>query len=120
MRLERDGLDLAHLEKVLTSLKRSGKLPRVKLLYLVSYFQNPTGVTTRFEKKAAVLKLLKKILFTKLTHLFQQVEPLKLQKGDVDNSPKYRNYQLFQLLGKRRPLCPPKTRTNPYRMRILA
>ncbi len=60
VRLERDGLDLAHLESVLQSLKRGGELRRVKMIYLVSYFQNPTGVTTRFEKKTAVLKLLKK------------------------------------------------------------
>ena len=60
VRLERDGLDLAHMECVLQSLKRSGELRRVKMIYLVSYFQNPTGVTTRFEKKAAALKLLKK------------------------------------------------------------
>ncbi len=59
VRLERDGLDLAHLEKVLQSLKRSGDLPRVKLLYLIGYFQNPTGVTTSFEKKRGLLKLLK-------------------------------------------------------------
>jgi 2-aminoadipate transaminase len=51
VRLERDGLDLAHLESVLQSLKRSGELRRVKMIYLVSYFQNPTGVTTSFEKK---------------------------------------------------------------------
>jgi 2-aminoadipate transaminase len=60
VRLKRDGLDLAHLESVLQSLKRTGELRHVKMLYLVSYFQNPTGVTTRFEKKSAVLKLLKK------------------------------------------------------------
>jgi 2-aminoadipate transaminase len=60
VRLERDGLDLAHLESILQSLKRSGELRRVKMFYLVSYFQNPTGVTTRFEKKSAMLKLLKK------------------------------------------------------------
>src|ERR1039458_8890501 len=60
VRLERDGLDLAYLESVLQSLKRSGELRRVKMIYLVSYFQNPTGVTTRFEKKSAALKLLKK------------------------------------------------------------
>ncbi|MGA3283211.1 MAG: PLP-dependent aminotransferase family protein [Verrucomicrobiota bacterium] len=59
VRLERDGLDLAHLEKILTSLKRSGELRRVKMFYLVSYFQNPTGVTTSFEKKRGLLKLLK-------------------------------------------------------------
>lgn len=60
VRLERDGLDLAHLESVLARLKRTGELRRVKLLYLVSYFQNPTGVTTSFEKKRAVLATLKK------------------------------------------------------------
>jgi 2-aminoadipate transaminase len=60
VRMENDGLDLSHLEKILESLKRSGGLRRVKALYLVSYFQNPTGITTSFEKKIAALKLLKK------------------------------------------------------------
>lgn len=60
IRLEPDGLDLAHLESVLEALKRSGELPRLKLLYLVSYFQNPTGVTTSFKKKAGVLQLLRR------------------------------------------------------------
>jgi 2-aminoadipate transaminase len=59
-RLERDGLDLAHLEAVLQRLEKSGELRRVKALYLISYFQNPTGVTTSFEKKRGILKLLKK------------------------------------------------------------
>ena len=60
VRLERDGLDLVHLENVLQTLKRRGELRRVKMLYLVSYFQNPTGVTTGFDKKRGILKLLKK------------------------------------------------------------
>jgi 2-aminoadipate transaminase len=47
------------LEKVLTRLKKSGELRRVKALYLVSYFQKPTGVTTSFAKKVTALKLLK-------------------------------------------------------------
>ena len=60
VRLERDGLDLAHLEDVLVRMKTSGELRRVKALYLVTYFQNPTGVTTSFAKKAGALKILKK------------------------------------------------------------
>ncbi|MEI7534417.1 MAG: PLP-dependent aminotransferase family protein [Verrucomicrobiae bacterium] len=60
VKLERDGVDLVHLEKVLTQLKKSGELRRVKALYLVTYFQNPTGATTSLAKKRAVLKLLKK------------------------------------------------------------
>jgi 2-aminoadipate transaminase len=60
VRLERDGIDLAHLEKVLERLKKSGELRRVKALYLVTYFQNPTGVTTSFAKKAGAMNVLKK------------------------------------------------------------
>jgi 2-aminoadipate transaminase len=60
VRLESDGIDLAHLEKVLEELKRSGDLPRVKMLYLVTYFQNPTGRTTTFAKKQAALALLRR------------------------------------------------------------
>ena len=60
IRLERDGLNLAHLEAVLQGLKKSGELRRVKALYLVSYFQNPTGITTSFEKKCGTLKLLER------------------------------------------------------------
>ena len=60
VKLERDGLDLAHLEAVLERLKKSGELHRVKALYLVTYFQNPTGATTSLAKKHAALKLLKK------------------------------------------------------------
>jgi len=60
VKLEPDGIDLAHLGKVLTRLKKSGELRRVKALYLVTYFQNPTGATTSLAKKSATLKLLKK------------------------------------------------------------
>jgi 2-aminoadipate transaminase len=60
VRLERDGIDLVHLERVLERLKRSGELRRVKALYLVTYFQNPTGVTTSLDRKRAALKLLKR------------------------------------------------------------
>jgi 2-aminoadipate transaminase len=60
VKLDRDGIDLIHLEKVLNHLKKSGELRRVKALYLVTYFQNPTGATTSLAKKSATLKLLKK------------------------------------------------------------
>lgn len=56
----RQGLDLDHLERTLEQLKRSGAIRRVKMLYLVSYFQNPTGVTTTFEIKSRALALLRR------------------------------------------------------------
>ncbi len=60
IRLDPDGIDLAHLEQVLGELKRRGELRHVKMLYLVSYFQNPTGRTTTFAKKRAALELLRR------------------------------------------------------------
>ena len=60
VRLLEDGLDLEQLERTLNELKRTGELRRVKILYLVSYFQNPSGVTTSFAKKAAALALLRR------------------------------------------------------------
>ena len=58
IRLEKDGIDLSHLEEVLESLRESGEIRRLKMLYLVTYFQNPSSVTTSFEKKRAALALL--------------------------------------------------------------
>ena len=60
IRMEHDGLNIEHLEQRLAALKKSGEIKRVKFLYLVTYFQNPSGITTSFEKKAAALDLLKK------------------------------------------------------------
>jgi 2-aminoadipate transaminase len=60
VKLDADGINLAHLDQVLAELKRTGELRRVKLLYLVSYFQNPTGRTTSFTKKQAALELLRR------------------------------------------------------------
>lgn len=58
--LQSDGLDLARLDQTLARLKKSGELKRLKLLYSVSYFQNPSGITTSFEKKKSALELLRR------------------------------------------------------------
>ncbi len=60
IRIDEQGLDLDHLDEVLESLKNSGDLPRVKLLYLVTYYQNPTGTTTTVQRKRGAAALLKK------------------------------------------------------------
>jgi 2-aminoadipate transaminase len=57
--METDGLDLASLQRTLDTLTRSGEIRKVKLLYLVSYFQNPSGITTSCHKKATALELLR-------------------------------------------------------------
>ncbi len=59
IRLTEEGLDVEHLGRVLEGLQRSGELSRVKLLYLVSYHQNPTGITTAWERKREALAVLR-------------------------------------------------------------
>ena len=58
VRMNRDGIDLGHLEQVLESLRLDGNLPRLKILYLVSYYQNPTSRSTSLRVKAGALELL--------------------------------------------------------------
>jgi len=60
VRLTPEGLDIEDLARVLEDLKRKGELGRVKMLYQVPYFQNPTGWTSQFERKTAALELLRK------------------------------------------------------------
>jgi len=60
VKFDLDGLNLDVLESVLEKLKSEGNLARVKMLYLVSYFQNPSGVTTSSEKKQAMLEILRR------------------------------------------------------------
>ncbi|MBR6741094.1 MAG: PLP-dependent aminotransferase family protein [Clostridia bacterium] len=55
--LENDGMDLDKLEAI---LKNDSK---VKLLYVISTFQNPSGVTTSLEKRKALLELADKYDF---------------------------------------------------------
>jgi 2-aminoadipate transaminase len=57
--LQQDGIDLSWLERTLDTLTRSGEIKKVKMLYLVSYFQNPSGITTSFHKKGTALDLLR-------------------------------------------------------------
>ncbi len=59
IRMTEQGIDLEHLAATLERLKQSGEIRQLKMLYLVSYYQNPTGVTTSFAKKAGALKLLR-------------------------------------------------------------
>ena len=59
VRMESDGLSIKSLERVLQTLCRNGQIQRLKLLYSIAYFQNPTGITTSLEKKQAAAELLR-------------------------------------------------------------
>ena len=53
VRQEPDGVDLEHLDRTAARLRSEGR--RVKALYLVPNFQNPTGLLLSLKKRLAVL-----------------------------------------------------------------
>ncbi|MGL4655699.1 MAG: PLP-dependent aminotransferase family protein [Sarcina sp.] len=54
--VEDDGIDVVALERILKKYK-------IKCLYTMSYFQNPTGVSCSLEKKKKIIELAKKYDF---------------------------------------------------------
>lgn len=52
--LQQDGIDIDRLEQALRTEKR------VRMLYIIPNFQNPTGITTSLEKRRAVYALARK------------------------------------------------------------
>ena len=51
------GLDVDAVGRLLARLDAEGRIDRVKLIYVTSYFQNPTGLTLSAERRPALLEL---------------------------------------------------------------
>lgn len=56
--LDNEGLDIEALDRTITDLKAAGE--RVKFIYTIPTFQNPTGVTLGLERRQALLAVAKK------------------------------------------------------------
>lgn len=52
-----DGIRPEALEAALERLERAGELDRVKLIYLVSYYENPSGVSLAADRRGAVIEI---------------------------------------------------------------
>jgi 2-aminoadipate transaminase len=55
--MDEAGLDTDALELLLERLQRTGDLSRVKLIYTVDYFQNPTGLTLAAHRRPKLVEL---------------------------------------------------------------
>ncbi|HBH53242.1 MAG TPA: PLP-dependent aminotransferase family protein [Planctomycetaceae bacterium] len=52
-----DGMRLESLERVLTELDRQGELSRVRFVYSVSYYENPSGISLSAERRKGLVDL---------------------------------------------------------------
>jgi 2-aminoadipate transaminase len=55
--MDEHGMRTDALESLLEKLKRSGELGRVKVIYTVDYFQNPTGLTLSADRRPKLVEL---------------------------------------------------------------
>lgn len=58
--MDSDGMVAESLEAVLSGLADEGKLGRVKIVYVVSYHQNPTGITLAESRRGQVAEIVRK------------------------------------------------------------
>jgi 2-aminoadipate transaminase len=58
--MDDDGMVTADLERLLARLDAVGELSRVKLIYAVDYFQNPTGLTLAPERRRHLVEIVRK------------------------------------------------------------
>lgn len=65
---DEDGMRMDALETELSRLEASGQLDRVKLIYLVSYYENPSGVSLSLERREQAVEIAKR--FSKKHRLF--------------------------------------------------
>ena len=54
---DQDGMRTDALNEQLQQLERAGQLDRVKMIYLVSYYENPSGVSLAEERRAEVVEI---------------------------------------------------------------
>jgi 2-aminoadipate transaminase len=58
--MDEEGMLVDALEDTFSELQRKGDLPRVKMVYCDSYYQNPTGVTLHESRRPAILDTVKR------------------------------------------------------------
>jgi 2-aminoadipate transaminase len=57
--MDDEGLDTEALDALLRDLERTGRLERLKLIYTVDYFQNPTGLTLSARRRERLIDLVR-------------------------------------------------------------
>ncbi|KUK20263.1 MAG: 2-aminoadipate transaminase [Pseudothermotoga sp.] len=59
-KFDEDGPDIDMIEQKIEEIDRAGEIKKLKFIYVVSNFQNPSGVTTSLEKRKALIEVAEK------------------------------------------------------------
>ncbi|MEA2710606.1 MAG: 2-aminoadipate transaminase [Phycisphaerales bacterium] len=58
--MDENGMDVEAVDRLLAQIERAGELHRVKFIYAISYFDNPTGLTMSLARRSRLLEIAKK------------------------------------------------------------
>jgi len=83
-RMDEHGLDLDALAELLQRLQHSGDLRRVKLIYTVDYFQNPTGLTLSRERRPKLVELARRFSTEHRLLILEDAAYRELRYGEKD------------------------------------
>ena len=78
------GLDVTALEALLTKLDQAGELDRVKVIYTVDYFQNPTGLSLVADRRPKLVELARRFSTDHRILVLEDAAYRELRYGDED------------------------------------
>jgi len=85
--IESDGMSIDGLRRLIRQLREEGKLERLKLIYVVSYFQNPSGVTMSEKKRRALVDLVRELRSEAPVHILEDGAYRELRYAGRDVCP---------------------------------
>lgn len=78
------GMDVNALEELLTRLDHTGELKKVKVIYTVDYFQNPTGLTLAADRRPKLLELARRFSKQQRILILEDAAYRELRYGNED------------------------------------
>lgn len=108
--MDDDGMDTFALEEMLIQLERAGELPRVKMIYTVDYFQNPSGRTLSLKRREHLVELARRFSKTHTILILEDAayRELRYDGDDLPSllafDPEHRHVMLTMTFSK--PLAP--------------
>ena len=82
--MDADGLIPEALQDELTRLEKAGLLDRVKLVYIVSYYDNPSGITISAERRPKLVEIAQRWSRGSTIHLIEDVAYRELRYWGED------------------------------------
>jgi 2-aminoadipate transaminase len=108
--MDEQGMMTDALEAILTRLEKAGELPRVKLIYTVDYFQNPTGLTLSLPRRRQMLELAQRFSKTQRIVILEDAayRELRFEGADVPSIKSFdrANEHVILALTFSKPLAP--------------